>query len=345
MISINGSSGGGQMLRTALSLSAVLGKEFEFTDIRGAREKAGLARQHLTCVRAVAELCNAEVEGAVLGSTDLVFKPREVVSKNRFVYDVGSAGSVSLVFQTIFPVLCFARHEASVELIGGTNVAWSPSADYIQNVFLPLAEKFGARASFEITRRGWFPKGGGRLKASVLPVKSLHSADFQQKGLLKEVRASVVSSNLPSSVNVKEESFLKKTLPQNVVVESLDAPADSPGNCVFVKAVYENSVVAGFSSLGERGKPSEVVVAEAVNAFNSFNSSALAVDEHAGDQLLLLSALAKGKTVIALAETKHVSTNLSVLKAFLGERVVESRAVVGGVVLAIDGVGLENKLL
>ena len=171
MIKIDGSEGGGQLLRTALSLSAITQNPFGMTNIRGAREKGGLKPQHLEGVKAISKICNSEVKGAKLESKDLVFKP-EKISGGDYKIDIGTAGSITLILQTLIPALLYADKKTSLEIKGGTDVKWSPSFDYFYNVPMRFLEMFGVDAKLELISRGFYPKGNGLVKFEIYPNKN-----------------------------------------------------------------------------------------------------------------------------------------------------------------------------
>ena len=199
MITIDGQDGGGQILRTALSLSMVLGKPFRITNIRGKRSKPGLMRQHLTCVKAAQKMTGATVDGMEISSQELVFSPGGIRA-GEYEFAIGSAGSTTLLFQTILPALLSAGETSSVKLIGGTHNPMAPSADFISRSFIPLLRRMGAELEFSCERLGFAPAGGGVISAEVKPVDYLDGLDLSVRSKLVTKRAEIVSANLRPSI-------------------------------------------------------------------------------------------------------------------------------------------------
>jgi len=321
LISVDGSflEGGGQILRTSLSLSALSGKSFKITRIRAGREKAGLKQQHRACVEAVAGICGAAFTGAEIGSSELVFEPG-AVKGGGYRFDIGTAGSTTLLLQSILPLLVFAPEKARVEIRGGTENPMAPSALYLQNVFIPLVKRMGLVEKISLEKWGWYPKGGGLLVAEVEPVGELRAINLAERGELKGIRGHSVVSNLPVHIAERQkESALKKLagagLGGKIAVES--APSIGKGTELFLCAEYGNSV-AGFSSLGEIGKPAEKVGAEAAQELVEFNAGTAAVEHHLADQALSYMALGRGESRMSVSRvSRHLLTNAWVIQKFL----------------------------
>ncbi len=316
IITIDGSfgEGGGQILRTALALSSLLGVGIRIEKIRARRRNPGLAPQHLTCVEAAAEICGARVDGAGIGSKELTFIPGEI-KPGRYLFDVArkrpSAGSVSLVFQAIYLPLALSGGKSEVIIRGGTHVPWSPPAHYLQRVFSPIASRFGLKLNIEVLRWGFYPKGGGEIKAIIYPSK-LTSVSISDRGSLIRVRGFSACARLPISIAERQREAVMQRLRgiSDVEVETISARSRGPGTAVFLVAEFENSV-AGFSSLGERGKPAEKVGEEAAEELLAFLRSRSALDPHLSDQVIPLMALAGGESVITTSlVTQHLMTNI-----------------------------------
>ncbi len=327
MLRIDGSygEGGGQVLRTCLSLSALTGTDIELTNIRAGREKPGLAAQHLTGVRATAEVCGAAVEGDGFGSQRLVFRPASP-RPGSYVFDVAdirpSAGSVNLILQTILPILARCESSSRATLRGGTHVAWSPTFEYVEGVFLPAIRDFGVQASVELSKAGFYPKGGGE---QILRIES--SQDWQGAGFEKPkapLRCRLVSraSRLPDHVIDRQMKAMGSTLADAVrdaeeLTEGVEGIA--PGTVAMAATVPGSGGWAGSTALGKRGKPAEKVGKEAARGLQTFIDSGAAVDQHLADQLLLYAALAEGTTELTVeAITEHARTNMWVIEQFLG---------------------------
>jgi len=321
MTFIDGSmgEGGGQVLRTALSLSAILGKEIDIRNIRANRPKPGLQPQHFVCVNSLMEITGASVEGNVIGSTKLTFAPGKVQG-GKYSFDIGTAGSVCLVSQCLLPVLSYADKKSTVTLRGGTDVPFAPSFDYFSKVFLPMAEKMGVNAKALIQKRGFFPVGGGEIQLEVTPAKGgLKAIQAKEKGSLQTLEFYSNAGSLPKEVAARQADAAKNMLKEYKPVTNIFAEeTPSPGTSFLIKAGYVNGAIAGFSSLGRRGKKAEEVGVEAASDFTRFNSSACLIDEHLADQLMIYAALAKGESSYKANATSHAQTNADVIRRLTG---------------------------
>jgi RNA 3'-terminal phosphate cyclase (ATP) len=338
MLVIDGSygEGGGQVLRTSLSLSTISGRPIRIEGIRAGRRKPGLRPQHLTSLRAAAKLCDAKVEGAKLNSQTLTFAPRTAPNAGDYNFDVaqaargGSAGSASLILQTVLLPLALANGASQVTLRGGTHVAWSPSFHFVRRVYLPTFAATGVNAKVSIRKWGWYPIGGGEIRATVtasgdqMGSPALRGLELMARGKLVRVRGVSASSNLPKHIRVRQERSALQVLRSNGVnarLEVVDAPAKGQGTVVFLWAEFENTV-AGFTSLGERGKPAEQVAEEAALDLLAFLQSDAALDRHMADQLVLPLALANSPSRFTTEMvTAHLLTNAWVVNQFLPGRV------------------------
>lgn len=333
MIVINGSygEGGGQVVRTSLTLSALLGQPIRIENIRARRRKPGLQAQHLTGVRAIAEICDAELEGADLGSFTLTFKPRSSPRVGEYSFDVaearkgGSAGATSLVFQTLLLPLAFAAGQSRLTIRGGTHVAWSPPFHYLQHIYLPTLAHLGLEVRAEIESWGWYPIGGGEMTAAIRGRKEGHLSglDLVERGELKRLGGISATSNLPAHIGQRQKKQAGECLRKrgfDPQIEIVDAPSPGQGTAVFLMAEYEHAV-AGFSSLGKRGKPAEKVAEEACREFMAYHHSGACLDQHLADQLILPLALASGPSAFTTCEiTQHLLTNVWVVGQFLDVR-------------------------
>jgi RNA 3'-terminal phosphate cyclase (ATP) len=331
-IVIDGSygEGGGQILRTTLCLSTITGRPVRIENIRARRKKPGLAAQHLTAVFAAAKLCDAELSGTELGSRTLTFTPRKKPKAGDYLFDVakarqgGSAGAVSLVLQTVLLPLALTEGGSRVELRGGTHVPLSPPFDYLHDVWLPYLKLMGVRAELSLERSGWYPVGKGEVLletrgTGVGTRKRLHSLNVPDRGELVEISGRALAANLPEHV-VKRMADRAETILRrknmSCEIDAVSVQAACPGAGIFLVARYERSL-AGFSALGERGKPAEQVAEDACAKLLEHHHTNASVDEHLADQLVLPCALADGESVFSVDPmTRHLSTNAWVVERF-----------------------------
>ncbi len=324
MLEIDGSfgEGGGQILRTALSLSCLLRKPFRMFNIRKGRRKSGLMPQHLTCVHALALISNASVHGGAIGSAELVFEPDEPKPGDYF-FDIGTAGSTSLLLQAILPPLVFSKKESRITLTGGTHVPFSPPYHYISGVFIPMLSRLGIKIQVSILRYGFYPKGGGRIYVEVFPSAGAKGLSLTNRGEVKKVSGISAVSDLPLGIAERQKRAVLRLLEQSKIaaeIETLQVTSYSPGTFVFLESPAENCN-AGFSSLGERGKKAETVGEEAARELLDYYSSDACLDPHLADQIVLyLAAADSGSAFTTSRITDHLLTNLQVIEKFLGIR-------------------------
>lgn len=355
VIEIDGSygEGGGQVLRTSLSLSVLTGRPVHLRNVRAGRSTPGLAPQHLTVVRALARICTAEVRGGDLRSTDIVFRPQSPPQAGNYTFDVadaaenGSAGAVTLLAQALLLPLAFAADLSHVTLTGGTHVRWSPSFEYLVHVYLPTVRRLSLHAECELEAWGFYPAGGGQISMQVQPLdatgegRTLMPVTLTERGRLKRVRGVAVASNLPSHIPQRMTDRARNLL------DDLDATFDvtpkrvrgaGPGAGIFLVAEYEHTL-AGFAAHGEKGKPSETVAEEACQQLQMYHETGAPVDEHLADQLLLPMALAAGRSVYRTAGiSEHLRTNAHVVRQFI-PATIELREADDTV--TVDGAGLK----
>ncbi len=312
MIEIDGSigEGGGQVLRTALSVACVLRKKVRIRNIRAGRENPGIRPQHLAVCRLLAEISGGKLEGAEIGSGEIIFGPGEI-SGGRFSFDIGTAGSCTLLLQAALPVMLSAQHKCRLEITGGTHVRGAPTYDYFSEVFLPAAAKFGAKCKAKMERAGFYPKGGGKIAVETDP-SGFSGCEFAaQEHRNADYR--IISALLPPHVAEREGKQIQKALRDagiDALGEKMAVAASCAGNAL---AIWSGAV--GTSAVGEAGKPAEKVAGEAAEAFASEAKSGAAVDSHLADQLLVYAALADGKTSFSAPKfTLHLTTNAEVLR-------------------------------
>ncbi|MDP2753218.1 MAG: RNA 3'-terminal phosphate cyclase, partial [Nitrospirota bacterium] len=320
MIEIDGSygEGGGQILRTALSLSCLFKKPFRIFNIRKGRKKPGLMPQHLTCVRAAQLLSNAEVKGDQTGSTELLFLPREVKGGD-FFFDIGTAGSTSLVLQTLIPAIVFSKitnnppfppflkggergllkEKSTITLKGGTHVHFSPCFHYLAGVFANFLKKIGIEIRLTIESYGFYPKGGGKVRAEIFPAKHVKPLNVIERGNILRLNGYSGVGNLPLSIAERQRSAMLAKISSEIKdpefpmdIELLNVSTPGQGTFIFLKSESENSI-AGFTSLGERGKRAEAVGEDAAMEFLQYYSTDTALDPHISDQIVLYLSICK----------------------------------------------------
>ncbi|RCU47531.1 RNA 3'-terminal phosphate cyclase [Haloplanus salinus] len=328
MLTVDGTEGGGQLLRTALSLAAITDTPFRIEDVRGSRPDPGLKPQHLAAVRVVADCCDATVEGAELGADVLTFRPGDE-RRTSLDADIGTAGSVTLLFDAVLPVAVTGDEPLQLTATGGTDVKWAPTMAYHRLVKLPLLADCGIEAAIDLQRTGFYPAGGGEATLRAAP-SSLSPLDLDRRGDLErvEIYSKAAESLADGEVADRQaesarEELAAAGLPADVrrvaYVES-----DSPGSSLLLRGLYEEGLV-GVDALGERGRPSEVVAGDAVREFRAVHATDAAVDPFMADQLLIVLALAGGRLRIP-SLTDHVRTNLDLLARFGSDVEDERRA-------------------
>ena len=343
--------GGGQILRTAVSLAAIAGRRIRIEHIRANRRNPGMAAQHLTAVRAAAALCQARVSGDELASQELDFIPQRPVTAGDYAFDValaregGSAGAVTLVLQTVLVPLALASGKSSVMIHGGTHLPMSPPVDYVCHVWLPMLKRLGIDAEAELKAWGWFPIGRGRVCATISgrpeAAGSIAALDLCDRGALRRVTGRAVAANLPAHIAQRmtdRATALLAPLDTKLDIRPECVRAACPGAGIFLTAEYDRAS-AGFSSLGAIGKPAEEVAEDAATLLLRHHASGAAVDRHLGDQLLLPLGFARGMSRYSVeAVTRHLETNAWVIEQFGIASIALERARSGiGTVTVIPG--------
>jgi RNA 3'-terminal phosphate cyclase (ATP) len=322
MIRIDGSfgEGGGQILRTSLSLSLATGKPFRMEHIRAGRERPGLQRQHLTAVLAAAEVGGAEVEGATPGSTAVSFSPGKVRA-GEYRFAVGTAGSGTLVFQTVLPALLTADAPSRIAIEGGTHNSAAPPFDFLERAFLPLVGRMGPRVRLQFERYGFYPAGGGRFCAEIEPARSLTALHVGERGEIVSRRIVAVVANLPAHIAVREVDTAARMLDWNKDCGKIDQTRNSPGPGNIVMVEIETAEVTEiFSAFGQAGVRAEKVASIAAGDAREYLGSRAAAGEHLTDQLLLPLALAGAGSFTAEKINAHSRTNMAVISEFLPVR-------------------------
>lgn len=320
MLTIDGShgEGGGQILRSSLALSLVTGAAFRIFDIRKRRKRPGLRPQHLMAVRAAAEVGDATVTGDEIGSLELTFAPQRSTG-GQYVFSIGTAGSTTLVLQTVLPALVLATERSSLLLEGGTHNPQAPPFEFLQRAYLPLVRRMGPNVQATLHRPGFFPAGGGRMTVEIDPVSFLQPLSLLDRGPIREHRITATVAHLPRHIAVREVSALVEMLRWDsscsAIVELTDV--DGPGNVIIVELIADhvNEVFAGF---GQKGVPAEAVAKRLGKEIEEYLRAGVPVGPHLADQLVLLQAIAGGGAFRTLAATSHLTTQIEVIRAFLG---------------------------
>lgn len=326
MIEVDGShgEGGGQLLRMAVALSALTDRPVRVVRIRAGRPTPGLAAQHVTAIDAVAKLCGAEVSGLVIGSSSVEFRPGDL-APGRFSFDVGTAGSVTLILQAVLPVAAAIGGAVRVRLLGGTDVRWAPPVDYFTRVFLPLLRRLGGHAEVEVLRRGYYPRGGGIVEAVIEPTRSWSPFVVSELGETQRVRGIAHVSNLPEDVpkRMKHAALRRLHGVSDVKVEERvyrGEEAIGQGGALVLWAETENTFL-GADGLAERGKPSERIGEETAAALRAEMESQATLDLHAADQLLMYLARADGPSQFRVhSVSSHLDTMMWLIPQFVSCR-------------------------
>jgi RNA 3'-phosphate cyclase len=313
--------GGGQMLRTAIALSALTGKTVHVHDIRTNRPKPGLAAQHLCAVRGVAAICDAQVEGAEVGSTQITFAPAKV-RPGKYKMDVGTAGSITLVLQACLLASARCLDEMRIEIVGGTNVRWSPPIDFYERLLFPRLAALGFQLQIIEMRRGFYPEGGGSVEVLFRAPRQVAPIILDERGKLLSVEGICFSQNLPEHVCQRISSAVRKEmLGIDVKLTSARTTGPSTGAGAFLMARYENTLL-GADSLGERGMRAEQVGSLAARSLKEEMDGTGTLDVHAADQLLPYLALAVRPSSFRVREmTSHLRTQIDLVQKFLDVKV------------------------
>ncbi|MBN1945230.1 MAG: RNA 3'-terminal phosphate cyclase [Bradymonadales bacterium] len=319
MLTIDGSmgEGGGQILRTSLALSLVTQEPFRIQRIRAGRKKPGLRRQHLTAIKAAQTIAKARVTGADLGSQQITFEPG-AVSAGDYLFDVGTAGSTTLVLQTVLLALLLAPAESRLVLRGGTHNPAAPPFEFIHKAYLPLLARMGLQATASLLRPGFYPAGGGEIEVHIQPSRgSRRPLVLTERGAVRQIRAKAMVSALPGHIGQRELKVIGRAF--DLSPEELDlvevAQPSGPGNAVHLEVVCQH-VTELFTGFGERGVPAERVASHVIDQARSYLESNGAVGPHLADQLLLPMVITGGGTFTTSTPTRHTLTNFQPIEQF-----------------------------
>lgn len=335
LVDIDGSQGegGGQILRTSVSLSCILGIPVKISKIRAGRKEPGLRPQHLEAIKSAAEISDSKLIGAKVGSTEIELYPGEPTKSVRKKIDTRTAGSVTLIAQTLIPIGLFRNLDLDLEITGGTEVPASPTIDYLQKVVVPIYRRLGGEVEIDLKRRGYYPKGGGVIQVQVggsnskpRPLKF----EILPQNLNLDANIVASSSNLPSHITSRETESAKALLLQSgvrVIESQVNSTNNSlsPGTSILIFRQNDFEYV-GASGLGERGRKSEDVGTEAARSFLSETSGRPNLDSHLADMAVTLLSCIKGESLFTTSKiTNHLETNLKVASKMTGTNFIVSK--------------------
>lgn len=317
MVRIDGSygEGGGQIIRTSVSLAAITGQSVEIQNIRAKRSKPGLQPQHLMAVKAAADLCAAELTGADKGSTILVFEPTKKVEAGDYRFEINTAGSAPLVAQTVIMPLVLTGQRSTVSITGGTHNPMAPSSDYLERVYAPALREMGVSITIESPRAGFYPAGGGEINIELTGSSSLFPISKLERLPLR-LEAIITTYALGNNVFNRARETIGESI-EYIKVRHEEKDSNGPGAAVVIIAEHGGGS-AGFTGLGEKGKPMEKVAEEAVGQYLQWEASGAPIDEHLADQLVLPATFASGESRWRTpVVTEHLRTVLWLVGQFI----------------------------
>jgi RNA 3'-phosphate cyclase len=342
MVTIDGAEGFGQVLRTAVGLSALTLEPIKVINIRTTRPRPGLMPQHMSGIKIAAEFCDAEVSGLQFGSTEIDFVPKKLKIEDKRI-DIGTSGSIPLLLQTLIPILIFNNERVSIELVGGTAGLGSPTIEYVKYITFPVLNKLGVPPpTIEIMKQGFYPRGGGIVQVTIEPLIKLRATNLVDQGDILGIKGISIAGSLPESVATRESDSVKDILAKegikNISIESTSMNTYSQSTSITLWAECEYSIL-GSCNIGRRGVRAEDIGREAAQELiNSIKSNA-ALDKYMSDQIIPFLALAEGKSVVKVEEiSQHCITNISVCEQLLGCKSNVDRV---NKIIEVNGVGFQ----
>jgi RNA 3'-terminal phosphate cyclase (ATP) len=341
LIELDGSQGegGGQIVRSALTLSMCTGNPMRLRNVRAKRRNPGLMLQHLTAVQAASAISGAEVEGATVGSSQLSFSPG-AVQGGEYLFSIGTAGSCTLVLQTILPALLMAGEDSQITLMGGTHNPMSPPFHFLQRAFIPLLERMGAKVELKLNRFGFYPRGGGEIIMTITAGDTFAPLHLESRGKRIQAYAESFYAGLPAHIPARELDVVKQRMgwpDAQLFMRGIDR-SQGPGNALLITLEYEQ-VTEVFTGFGERGVPAEAVASDAVTQAQRYMTSAAAVSGFLADQLLLPMALAGGGSFVATDWSLHAATNADIIRRFLAIDIQTEKTASGDVRVKLSSKG------
>lgn len=347
--------GGGQILRLSMAFSTLLRKPIKISKIRAGRSKGGLRPQHLKGIVMANEMCGGSLSGGVIESSQIEFHPGSLRS-GKFEADTQTAGSIGLLLQIALPIALFGPSFSVLRLKGGTNADMAPPIDHTINVFVPILKKFGGGCECSILRRGYYPKGGGEVEVRIPPVTNLNAINMTLFGTVTRVWGrAYVSGTLPIHMSNKmadtAEKILRNSLPNSVLfdiktVKESQQEAFGNGSGIVLFAETDTGCVLGSSALGNRGISPNQVGTKAANELANDLKQESCVDSHAQDQIIILMALAKGKSVVKCGPiTEHTRTAIYIAETLTKAKFIINETGSETNVIECDGIGFKNAYL
>lgn len=340
-IKIDGAQGegGGQVLRTALTLAMCTGQDLEVTKIRAGRARPGLLRQHLSALRAAKTISDAEVMGDELRSESIRFVPGKIKAGD-YEFKIGTAGSTTLLAQTIVPALAQTNGTSILHIEGGTHNGMAPSVDFIEQCFCPQAAKLGMVIESNLITHGFYPNGGGQWQCTVKQAEQTSSFSLIERGALLSQEAMVTSANIEPGIAERELARVKKKLGfAESRLQARQVRSPGPGNIVSIRLHYDN-VTEVFESVGALGVPAKRVAGRAIAAAKRYSDGTHAVGEYLADQLLVPMILGPGGEFMTKNLSEHTKTNIAVIEQMLGQTCIDTRETSVGTLVRVHNVRL-----